>query len=280
MLLLAFALTVLLGLVTLMGCNRTSELSVQQAREHVALLAKAVRTDVEEVRQGLPKGAEFVKEYLRAEKYEEPAEARDVLDRARNKVQDLRVAKSTFFALTDVRGTVIRSDQEHDALAGKGLFAAFPKLQDALTGKYVETRGNMAEAAGVRGRKDGQWVAAVAARDGAEARGLYVTGWSWSAYAYRLENQLRGAVRSSQQAGEKDPLLYVYVVVEKDVFGAPVSPDVNARAVAEEAFFGKARGAEVATAEREITGRRFGIAFQRTPELGDEVGIAVLRSET
>ena len=244
------------------------------------MLVPVTRTDVEEVRAGLPKGAELVREYLTSAKFEDPAESLAVLNKARNKVQDLRVAKSTFFALVDPKGFVVRSDQEHDALSGKNLFGAFPELKNALAGKYVETRGDIPEAAGVRGRKDGQWVAAAGVSASDEPKGLYVTGWSWSSYAYRLENQLRGSVRSSLEQGDKEPLLYVYVVVEKDVFGAPVSPDVNAKTVAEERFLEKAQGSGVVVAQREITGRGFGLAFQRTPALGPEVGIVVLRSET
>lgn len=244
------------------------------------MLAQAVRTDLEEVRTGLPKGADHLKEYLKAGKYEDPRESLQVLNTARNKVQDLRVAKSTFFALVDPSGTILRSDQEHDALAGKQLFSAFPELKAALTGKYVETRGELPEAAEVRGRKDGQWVAGLGVMDSGETRGLYVAGWSWSAYAYRLENQLRSSLRSAPDSGKKEPLVYVYVVVGKDVFGAPVSPDINARVVAEEGFLEKAAGSAVVSATREITGRDFGLAFQRTPELGADVGVAVVRSET
>jgi len=255
------------------SCKREGELSARKAEEHVRFVADAVRTDVEAVRQGLPKGREHVKEYLAAGKFDDATAARDVLDRARSKVQDLRVAKSTFFALVDPTGNVLRSDQEHDAVAGKNLFTGFPELRSALGGKYVETRGALPELSGVRGRADGQWVAAVPVVDG-PVRGLYVTGWSWSSYAYVLENQLRSKIRGGLAEREKEPLVYVYVVVGKDVFGAPISPEVNARAVAE-------RGLSTAgTAELEITGRAFGLAYQPTPLLGQGVGVSVLRSET
>ena len=107
-----------------------------------------------------------------------------------------------------------------------------------------------------------------------QVRGLYVTGWSWSAYAYRLENQLRSQVRSGLGEGDKEPLVYVYMVVEKEVYGAPVSPDVNARAVKERNFKTPAK------LELEITGRAFGMAYAPAPAFGPDVGIAVLRSET
>jgi hypothetical protein len=111
-------------------------------------------------------------------------------------------------------------------------------------------------------------------------KGIYAAGWSWSAYAYRLETQLRGTVRGALAEREHEPLLYVYVVVDKDVFGAPVSPEINARALKEKNLLAQAHGTEPVVLELSITEREFGLAFARVPELGPEVGIAVLRSET
>jgi hypothetical protein len=246
----------------------------------MASLTEAVIADVGEVRRGVPAGTEFLREYFAAGSFEDATHAKDVLERARAKVQDLRVAKATFFALVDLGGVALRCDRSPDLLAGKSLFAPFPELRAALAGKYVETRGAMDEAAGVRGKKDGQWVvAAPVVVDGA-VKGLYAAGWSWSAYAYRLETKLRSALHSARQENEHEPLVYVYVMVEKDFFGAPVSPEVNARALAAQNLLGKASSAEPSSLELEITGRQFGVAFQRVPELGKDVGIVVLRSET
>lgn len=260
------------------GCRGTGKESALKAKADLALLTRAVETDVQEVRDGLPKGATFLREYLEQGKYEDPNESREALSRARNKVQDLRVAKSTFFAVTDPRGTVLRSDQEHDALAGKSLITAFPELSRASSG-FIETRGAMPELSEVRGRSDGQWIAAVPIKGAAEVKGFYVTGWSWSAYAYRLENQLRSHVRSGLGPDGKEPLVYVYVVVGQGVYGAPVSPEVNAKAILDQRFLEQVPGNEPVTVELEITGRDFGIAFQRTPALGKDVGVTILRSE-
>jgi hypothetical protein len=162
-------------------------------------------------------------------------------------------------------------------MAGKSLFAAFPELKKAATGTYVETHGSLPEASEVKGRSDGQWIAAQPISALGAVKGLYVTGWSWSAYAYRLENSVRGAARDE---GAKEPLLYVYVVVENDVYGAPISPEVNAQKIAEQKPLDKIQGDAPFTAELEITGRDFGLAVRAAPALGPKVGIAVLRSET
>jgi hypothetical protein len=244
-------------------------------------LAKAAQADVEEVRQGLPVGAKQLESFFAESKAgEDAAAAKNALQLARSRVQDLRTAKSTFFLLARTDGSILRSDLEHDALAGKNLFAAFPELRASLS-KYSETRGSMAEAAGVRGRSDGQWAVAMPVMKGSEVAGLYATGWSWSAYAYRLENQLRSSVKSDAAASQaKEPLVYVYVVVDKDAYGAPISPDINAKAIKDSGLLGRASGEAVADTVLEIEGREFGIALRRVPALGADVAIAVVRSET
>jgi hypothetical protein len=261
------------------ACNKSAKVSVEKATAQAAQAVKTTEGDVEEVRKGMPEGAKHLASlYSKAAPPADDLKAvRDGLERAREKVQDLRVAKSTFFALADPAGTVLRNDREQDQMAGKSLFAPFPELKKAASGTYVETRGSMPEASEVKGRPDAQWVAAQPiAVDGA-IKGMYVTGWSWSAYAYRLENAVRGAARDE---GAKEPLLYVYVVVENDVYGAPISPEINAQKIAEQKPLEKIQGDAPFTAELEITGRDFGLVVRGAPALGPKVGVAVLRSET
>ncbi|HEY6077982.1 MAG TPA: hypothetical protein VIW29_04225 [Polyangiaceae bacterium] len=276
----SFSLLAVLAL--LIGCTKSSEVSKQKARGHVELLAKAAHEDVLEVQKGLPLGAKQLEAYFAEGKAGEDAvAAKEALQLARNRVRDLRTAKSTFFLVASTQGVILRSDLEHDALAGKNLFAAFGELKAAVAGPYTESRGSMAEAAGVRGRSDGQWVAATPIMKGAEVAGLYATGWSWSAYAYRLENQLRSAVKSeARDSQSKEALVYVYVVVDTEVYGAPISPDVTAKAIKASGLLGRATGEAVVDAAQEIEGRDFGLALRRVPALGRDVAIAVVRSET
>jgi hypothetical protein len=264
--------------LSIAACQNKGKVSLEHARAHADELAKIVREDVEEVRRGLPDGAKHLAKLYESERApkDDLPEVRAALERARGKVQDLRVAKSTFFALVDPSGQVLRNDQEQDLMVGKKIFSSFPELEKALSGKYVETRGSMPEAARVKG-PDGQWVAAQPIVSGGATKGLYVTGWSWSAYAYRLENAVRSGVRGKS---DRDPLIYVYVVVDADVYGAPISPEVNAKAIAEQKPMSKIQGEGVHEATLEITGRDFGLAVKGTPALGPAVGVAVLRSET
>jgi hypothetical protein len=263
------------------GCTKSGEVSKQKAHAEVELLAKAASVDVEEVRKGLPLGAKQLEAFFADEKAQgDAAAAKAALETARGRVQDLRTAKSTFFLLADKNGVILRSDLEHDGLASKNLFAAFD-LKAATTGKYVETQGSMPEAAGVRGRNDAQWAAATPVMKGAQVAGVYATGWSWSAYAYRLENQLRSMVKSeASESNSKEPLVYVYVVSGKEAYGAPISPEVNAKAVKDSGLMGRASGEAVVDVALEIDGRDFGVALKRVPALGADVAIAVVRSET
>jgi hypothetical protein len=266
------------------ACKDTGKVSAARASEHVGFLVETVAKDVEEVRHGLPEGAQVLAARLKSE----PALAKDLnavreaLELARRKVQDLRIAKSTFFALSDPAGTALRNDQEQDRMAGKSFFAAFPALAGAKD-KYLETTGSMPEAAGVRApRPDGQWVAAAPVVVDGATQAIYVTGWSWASYAYRLEFALRGKVRSelADQKVVKEPLVYVFVVVGKSAFGAPVTPEVNATTIAGLDPLEKTKQGETFSTPLEITGRMYGVAAKRAPSLGNDVAIAVLRSET
>jgi hypothetical protein len=268
----------------LLGCSKSRDATVGAARSHAERLARIVAQDVQEVRAGLPQGAPYLRPLFEGATPagEDLKAAREAIDRARNKVQDLRVAKSTFFAVADAHGRVLRTDQELDRMAGKDLFASFPELRKALTGVYVETRGSMPEASGVQGKEDGQWVAAFPVMVGDQARGLYVTGWSWAGYAYRLETSLRDSEQSKlmERGSRKMPLLYVYVVVGDKAYGAPVSPQVNGDAIAREKPLAKLVPGRTFATTLEITGRDFALAARLTPELGPNTAVSVLRSET
>lgn len=127
--------------LSLPACDGDKKLSQSKAAEHVASLVETATGDVQEIKNGLPEGAKHLAKLFEggaAPKDDLPA-VREALDKARNKVQDLRVAKSTFFALVDDQGTVLRNDQDQDLMAGKNAFQSFPGLKAALDGKYVET---------------------------------------------------------------------------------------------------------------------------------------------
>jgi hypothetical protein len=80
--------------------------------------------------------------------------------------------------------------------------------------------------------------------------------------------------------GAKVPVLYVYVLVGDAAFGAPVAPVINGKAISAQHPLERIQGDQVWASPLEIEGRSFGVAVQRVSELGPDVAIAVLRSET
>jgi hypothetical protein len=268
------------------ACENSGEVSQNHAKVHVRMLKKTVASDVEEIRRGLPEGAQHLSLLYAADaKPSDDREAvRQALETARAKVQDLRVAKATFFALVDSDGRILRNDQEQDLMADVDALQSFPKLKEALGGAYVETRGYMAEARGVAEPiPDGQWVAAAPVRTDGTVRGAYVAGWSFSRYAYRLEFKLRGEARAAlldeKDARKNEPLIYVYLLVGEQAIGAPMSPAVNMKTL-EDLRINEKCEAGPQSQVVEITGRTFGLAAERAPALGSDVAVAVLRSET
>lgn len=272
---------VALGLVLVApSCTNTAKESAAKAGAHAQYLAEMTSQDVEEVRNGLPQGAQVLsKAFEGSDLVNDPALAREALESARGRVQDLRVAKSSFFALVKPDGEIVRNDRDPDLMASKNLFASLPSLKGALGGKYVEATGSMHEARGVEGRPDGQWMAAQGVLGPTGDLAVYVTGWAWSVYATRLEHGLRGRILDTEKEG-KEPLSYVFIVVGDRAYGSPASPEVNAEAIQKLEPNSLVSGDQVVTRELEITGRAFGLGLVPAPALGDGVLVAVLRSET
>ncbi len=264
------------------GCEDTVKKSRTLALAHAEYLVPVAAADVQEVRTGLPLGERELRILFADDKdaSRDPQAAQAALERARLKVLELRLAKSTFFAVATPDGTIIRNDQSQDLMAGENFHSAWASLRDVgENGRYKETLGSFAPANGVKGKPDAQWVAAVGIRpdDTQKPKGVYLTGWAWSLYCRRLEAALATRIADTEEG--KRPLVYVFVVVGQKVYGTGPSPEVNAQAIA--ALDPVAALSEgTFSAALEITGRSFGLGVARAPALGEGVAIAVLRSET
>lgn len=273
------------ALVVVGGCKDSTDFSEAQAQKNVAATAALATKDVAEVRRGLPKGGPALSEALFVAEAGHPilpTRARAALKTTRERVTDLQLAKSTFFAVTDPAGVALGSDQETDSIAGKNFLTAFPALAKAKDG-YVETTGTMEETRGVRQGPDATWAAAapVVAKDGALS-GLYVTGWSLRKFAYHLESQLKSDLR--QEKGKdgnpsKMPVLYVFVVMGDQAYSAPVTPEVNVKAIEDLKLSTKLGGEAPWHGKVEVTNRPYGVAAQRVKDLCETCAVAVLRSE-
>jgi len=268
------------------GCSEPSKVSERKAIAHVERLAKLAEDDVDEVRRGLPRGAKALGQIWegKGDPHADPGSVRRALEKVRNEDRDLEIAKSTFFALADDKGTVFRSDQEPDQLAGKSLVASYPALVNVLAGEPIEVRGSMPETAGARAGDDEQWVASAPVRDrSGTVRGMYVSGWSLRRFAYHLEETLKhDIVEDALKAGDtrtKVPLVYVFVFAGPKVYGAPVTPIVNSEFLQGLNLTAKTEAGGVFHQQLEITGRGYGLAARRAPKMGADIGVAVLRSE-
>ncbi len=276
-----------LGLIAvslMSGCqNSVKKTSLPLAAKHVVSLVEVVKGDVSEVQTGMPLGSQMLESLYRNSTVpkDDLERVRATLARARDRTQDLRVAKSTFFALVDPDGTILRSDRVPDVMAGKNLWSAVPSASQVMVGNTVSVSGSLAEAAGVKGRADAQWFWLVPVKVDGKVRGAYVTGWSWSAYAYRLETALRDDLKTiARKEQSKEPLVYVYLDVGGAVYGAPMAPEVNAKAISKAVPLAQVANDQVWSTVIEITGREFALAVRRAPDLGNDVAITVLRSET
>jgi hypothetical protein len=275
-------LALALSLSVVIGCEDSGKKSASLAQGHLAFLVKAAKSDAREVRDGLPEGAKMLAALFQEAAPEVPGaeDARKALIRTRAKVNDLDSAKSTFFLVATADGTILRNNLDQDDMAGKNLFDVYPAAEKNKKKAYYEFSGSWDVARGVNGRDDAQRCAAAPILLKDEVVGYLATGWSWSAYAYRLESTLRSDILSNTKEGEKVPLVYVYVLVGSIAYGAPVSPVINGKELLKLDPLKKVQGDKVWSTPLEIDYRAFGVAMQRVPELGQDVLIAVLRSET
>jgi hypothetical protein len=265
------------------GCDDGRKASEQAAADALARLSPVLSEDAAQVRRGLPQGAVKLGPMLDPDTMGSLVGLQKAISRTRALVPDLEIAKSTFFSYADTNGAVLRSEADPDVLQGKSMFTAFPALKKATEpgGGLTEAWGQMDDLRGARKGADLQWVAAAPVKDDkGQVKGLFVTGWSLRALAYHLETNARmAAVDAAAKAGKKTPpLLYVFVLKGKTAYGAPVTPEVNAQALEGFDLLGKTAGGPY-RGGLEITGRTFGIAGARAPELGDDAALAVLASE-
>jgi hypothetical protein len=265
------------------GCDGNTKANEAIATEELKKLLPIAKESAAQVRRGLPEGALKLGTLLETDPGANLAGLQKAIQSARGSVKDLDLAKTTFFSFADTTGVVLRSEVDPDLLAQKSVFAAFPALKKAAepTSGVVEVYGEMQEMRGVRTGPDHHWVLAhpVKAPDGA-VKGLFVTGWSYRRLVEYLENTAKRSIieRTKQHGKKNEPLVYVFVVKDQKAYGAPVTPDVSAQAIEKLDLIPKtAQGPH--TGSVQITERSFGIAADRTPDLGENTALAVIISE-
>ncbi|MDP9033809.1 MAG: hypothetical protein M3O50_03315 [Myxococcota bacterium] len=265
------------------GCADHAKQSAARAAENAADLAALVDTDVSEVERGMPEGASRLAPLVAmgADPRQDVAGVRRSLLRVRREVLELSVAKSTFFALADTSGVAIRNDLEEDVMAGQNLFAVFPALA-AAKDRYVTTTGSFPNATS-KGGPDEDWIAGVPVkRENGSTGAVFVTGWTYRYFARHLQESLNDRLTEQAKAGRNDgklPVFYVSVFDRTGVYSAPLTPPIDEAALRDQDLVARTQGASVFQGTITIADRAFGFAAQRTPKLGPDAGIVVLRSD-
>ncbi|MBV9945766.1 MAG: hypothetical protein JOZ69_02840 [Myxococcales bacterium] len=246
------------------------------------MLAALVDKDVAEVERGLPEGAKRLAPLVAngADPKQDVALVRRSLFRIRREVPDLNLAKSTFFALADPGGVAIRNDLEEDVMAGQNLVALFPALAKAREG-LVTTTGAFPNVNSKNG-PDEDWIAAVPVkREDGGTGALLVTGWTYRYFARHLQESLKDRLAEQAKASANEgklPIFYVAVFDASGVYSAPLTPQIDEKALSEQGLLAKT-SAGSCQGTLAITDRAFGFAAARTPRLAPATGVVVLRSE-
>ena len=276
-------LPVVLAALGLVGCDDGKKLSERGAAEEIERIAPVVKEDVEQLRKGVPLGAAKLAEKTDADTLGSNPALQRAIAQSRAQVKELDTAKATFFAMADATGMVLRSEADLDLLAHHNVVTAFPTLKKALdpASGTVEAFGEMVEMRGLRTGQDLAWVLAHPLKDEKGLKGLFVTGWSFRKYAAYLDDKARRHLEAASAKAEKKtvPIAYVFIVKGPKAYGSPLlSADVNAQAIEGLSILEKTSAGPY-KGNIEITGRTFGVAAQRAPELGDDAAVVVLLSE-
>jgi hypothetical protein len=265
------------------ACKDPAKASEQKASEHAAELAKTVDSDVGEIERGLPAGATQLASLFAdgADPSKDLAAVRSGLRHIRAEVLDLTKAKSTFFALADAQGVVIRNDLEQDVMAGQNVLTIFPALKKAASGSFATATGLFPTTTPIV-PPDRDWMAAAPVKGpGDKVLGILLTGWTFRSFANHLQESLRHDLQE-QLLKAKDtgklPILYVSVFDATGVYSARMTPPVNDKALQDLDLVGKTAAGPTHGVVT-ITERDFGYAAVRLPKLGPDVGVAILRSE-
>lgn len=290
-----------LGLVAaaalLAGCKDRGKVAADYAKGHASLLAGVAAKEFAALERGVPEGGKkaTVLFYAKgADPKSDPIGVRRDLLQVERAVPELLAAPTTFAALADESGLIIRNNLEMDAMAGVDLFRTYPALKQAASKPFVSEIQSFAQASD--GKKNGPddartFVSASRVpKDDGTLGGFYVTGWGLRTYAFHLREALlteldpshrtptTSAAPSAAPSSVVLPILYVALFDEAGVYTARGTPDADHDAL-RDLHLVEATEAGPAAAAVEITGRDFGWAAVRIPAFGAKVGVVVLRSE-
>lgn len=273
------------------GCKSKAQKQAEAAIVDVARIEKLVADrHVESLARALPIAATALGAKL--DKPIGPEEAKTLgpaFDELRNKTDDLRSAKRSYFAISDPAGEIVWVDDPTWVVVGRKLAVAFPESAEVAAGKKPYAAG--------AGRYGGASPEALTFFEAApiahgDARlGLLVAAWEVHEVAEDLQRQLQTdlamkTVKPKVRAKQKDkyqlaldtPDLWVAVFGKDHLWlqeGAPQPLEDGAKAIG--LYAKTAAGPWHGTFE--VMNKTWGGAAKRLPGLGPDIGVAVLRHD-
>lgn len=283
---------VTLASVAAVGCKSKAQKQAEAAIPDVARLEKLIaERHVDALSRGLPVAAKALSDKL-GDKPIEPKESATItsaFDEIRNRMDDLRSAKRSYFAIVDLGGEIIAVDDPNWLVVGRKAGVAFPAMADVLAGKVPYAAG-----AGRYGGADPEALTFFEAAPILRADkpiGALISAWEVHEAAEDMQRQLQTdlamkTVKPKARAKPKDkyqlvldtPDLWVAVFSEKYVWlqdGAPQPLEDAAKGIG---LHGKTGGGAY-HGTFDVMNRGWGVAAKRFPTLGEGMGIAVLRHQ-
>lgn len=279
------------ALSTALGCKSKAQRQAEAAIPDLARLEKLVSDrHVDSLARALPIAATALSAKIdKGLGLEEAKLLGPVFDELRNKSDDLRSAKRSYYAIADVNGDIVWVDDPNWVVVGRKLGVAFPDSKELLAGKKKYAAG-----AGRYGGADPEALTLFEAAPlvkGDAAIGLLVSGWEVHEIAEDLQRQLQTdlamkTVKPKVRAKPKDkyqlaldtPDLWVAVFGKDYVWlqeGAPQPLEDGAKALG---LHAKTAGG-LWTGTFDVLNHGWGAAAKRLPSLGPDMGLAVLRND-
>jgi hypothetical protein len=281
-----------LGATATVGCKSKAQRQADAAVPDVARLEKLLaERHVDSLARALPAAAdELAKELGDGELTPTGAPAIGAkFDGLRDRKDDLRSAKRSYFALIDPGGEIVWVDDPSWLVVGRKAGIAFGGLADVLAGKAKYSTGF-----GRYGGADPEaltFFEAAAIVRGGTTVGALLSAWEVHEAAEDMQRQLQTelamkTVKPKTRAKAKDkyqlaldtPDLWVAIFSDKYVWlqdGAPQTLEEATKGIGLHA--NTAKGPWSGTFD--VLNRGWGAAAKRIPALGADIGVAVLRHE-
>ncbi len=209
----------------------------------------------------------------------------------RDKTDDLRASKRSFFAVVDPTGTVTWVDESNWKVEGRVLSVGFPSVQEVLDGKLPWSRGT--------GRFGGDpedalifMDAAPIKDDGGKIAGALVCAWEAIDVATDLQSQIltemgmesadpnvHNKVKEQRKKQMEQPDVWVAIFRGKVLYMPEDAYQPLLDSAKQLDLLGKTQnGKFVGTFD--VVNSGWGVAAARIPSMGDGVGVAVFRHKS